>query len=170
MAAEDSVSRYSYLSDGNLGAREVIVGDIPVAGHLSRTLGFSPSGKIYVSIGSSCNVCEETEQNRAVVMEYDLDGSGGRVFAQGIRNAVGFAFHPETGEIWATENSRDGLGDDLPPDEINIVRRGNITVGLIATGKEYQTPNSTIQANARLPRECPRHTSPFSAVGTAIYR
>ena len=123
MAAEDNVSRYSYLSDGNLGAREVIV-DLPVAGHLSRTLGFGPSKKMYVSIGSSCNVCEEVDQRRAVVMEYDPDGSGGRVYAGGIRNAVGFVFHPVTGEIWATENGSDGLGDDLPPDEINIVLEG----------------------------------------------
>ena len=57
-------------------------------------------------------------------MEYNPDGSGDRVFAQGLRNSVGFVFHPSTGEIWATENGRDALGDDLPPDEINIVRDG----------------------------------------------
>ena len=124
LAAGDSVSRYSYLGDGNVGAREAIVGNLPVAGHISRTVGFAPSKKMYVSIGSSCNVCEEREQQRAVVMEYLPDGSGGRVFAEGIRNAVGFVFHPVTGEIWATENGRDALGDDLPPDEINILREG----------------------------------------------
>ena len=123
VAAENSVSRYPYLGDGNVGEREVIV-DLPTAGHVSRTVGFSPSGKMYVSIGSSCNVCEEEDQRRAVVMEYMPDGTEGRVFAEGIRNAVGFVFHPVTGEIWATENARDALGDDIPPDEINIIRDG----------------------------------------------
>ena len=140
IAAETSVSRYSYLGDGNLGAREMIVENLPKAGHVSRTVGFGPSNKMYVSIGSSCNVCEEKEQQRAVVMEYTPDGSGGRVFAEGTRNAVGFVFHPVTGEIWATENGRDALGDDLPPDEINIFREGRHYGWPFCYGKRIPDP------------------------------
>ena len=140
LAAENSVSRYSYLGDGNLGTQEVIVGDLPTGSHVSRTVGFGPSKKMYVSIGSSCNVCEEKDRQRAVIMEYAPDGTGGRVFAEGIRNAVGFVFHPKTGEIWATENGRDALGDDLPPDEVNIIREGQNYGWPFCYGKRIPDP------------------------------
>ena len=107
-----------------MGTREAIVEGLPSGGHISRTVGFSPSDKMYVSIGSLCNVCEETDVRRAAVMEYNPDGSEARVYAEGLRNSVGFVFHPTTGHIWATENGRDNLGDDIPPDEINILRDG----------------------------------------------
>ena len=125
LAEHGTVSRYPYLGDGKVeGTREVIV-DLPFGrGHLSRTLGINRSDKMYVSVGSSCNVCEESDQRRATIMEYNPDGSGERVFAEGVRNSVGFVFHPSTDEIWATENGRDNLGNDLPPDEINILRSG----------------------------------------------
>ena len=125
LAEHGAVTRYPYLGDGVLGETPELVTGLPFGrGHLSRTVGFSPSGKMYVSIGSSCNVCREADQRRAAVMEYNPDGSGARVFAEGLRNSVGLVFHPGTGEIWATENGRDNLGDDLPPDEVNIVRSG----------------------------------------------
>ena len=125
LAEENGVSRYSYLGNGNLGGTREVVVDLPTGGgHLSRTVGFSSSDKMYVSIGSICNVCEESDPRRATIMEYNTNGSGERVFAEGLRNSVGFVFHPSTGEIWATENGRDNLGDDLPPDEINILRDG----------------------------------------------
>jgi glucose/arabinose dehydrogenase len=87
-------------------------------GHMTRTLLFA-NGKLYVSAGSSCNVCNERDERRAAVMEMNEDGSSGRVFARGLRNAVGLTFNPRTGTVWTTENGRDWLGDNLPPDEIN---------------------------------------------------
>jgi glucose/arabinose dehydrogenase len=75
--------------------------------------------KMYVSVGSSCNVCEEKDKRRATVLEFNDDGSGQRIFADGLRNSVGLAVNPKTGTIWATENGRDWLGDNTPPDEIN---------------------------------------------------
>jgi glucose/arabinose dehydrogenase len=78
-----------------------------------------------VSVGSSCNVCEEGDPRRAAVVVYDdASGAGERVFAGGLRNAVGLALHPETGELWATNNGRDLMGDDLPPDTVHILREG----------------------------------------------
>ena len=125
LAEESKVSRYVYRGNGGLGPGEPVVENLPSSGgHVSRTVGFSPSGKMFVSIGSSCNVCVENDQRRASMMGYIPDGSEGRVYARGLRNAVGFVFHPATGDIWATENGRDNLGDDLPPDEVNIVREG----------------------------------------------
>ena len=125
LAEEHSVSRYPYLDGGEVGPREVIVENLTSGpGHVSRTVAFGGSNKMYVSIGSSCNVCEERDQRRATIMEFSPDGTGERMFAQGLRNSVGFVFHPVTDEIWATENGRDGLGDDVPPDEVNIIREG----------------------------------------------
>jgi len=129
VAEENRVSRYPYQNNGNVGAREVVVANLPenafsVADHVSRTIGFSPEGKMYVSIGSSCNVCNESDKRRATIVEYNPDGTGERVYANGIRNAVGFVFHPVTKAIWATENGRDELGDNIPPDEINIIQDG----------------------------------------------
>ena len=69
-------------------------------------------------------MCKESDARRAAISEYNSDGSGFRVFAEGLRNAVGFVFHPQSGTIWTTENGRDHLGDDLPPDEINIIEDG----------------------------------------------
>ena len=95
--------------------------------HWSRTVIFGRDGAMYVSIGSSCNVCKESDEDRATVMRFDADGRNGRIFSRGLRNAVGMAVHPATGEIWVTQNERDNLRpehEDLPPEEINILVDG----------------------------------------------
>lgn len=106
--------------------REVVVPVLPTrgGGHFTRTVAFGPDGKMYVSVGSSCNVCVEEKRERASVLRFNPDGSGKEIFAEGLRNSVGLAFHPESGELFATENGRDWLGDDLPPDEINALKKG----------------------------------------------
>jgi glucose/arabinose dehydrogenase len=107
------------------GAEPVtIVPRLPGGGHVTRTVVFGPDNKMYVSVGSSCNLCDEADSMRAAVLQFNLDGSSGRVFARGLRNSVGLAIHPTTGELWATNNDRDNLGDDIPPERINIVKDG----------------------------------------------
>ena len=105
---------------------QVVVADLPHGdGHFTRTIVFGPrDGKLYVSVGSSCNICDERDARRAAVLRFNPDGSGGEVFAHGLRNSVGLAFDPATGELWGTNNDRDLLGDDLPPDRINILQQG----------------------------------------------
>ncbi|HEX4933990.1 MAG TPA: PQQ-dependent sugar dehydrogenase, partial [Gemmatimonadaceae bacterium] len=96
-------------------------------GHWTRTILFGADGGLYVSIGSTCNVCEERTPDRAAVMRFDADGANGRVYASGLRNAVGMALHPATGRIWVTQNERDNLEpshEDLPFEEINILQDG----------------------------------------------
>lgn len=96
-------------------------------GHWTRTVLFGSDGGMYVSIGSTCNICEERTPDRAAVMRYESDGSSGRVYSSGLRNAVGMALHPTTGKIWVTQNERDNLEpshEDLPFEEINILQDG----------------------------------------------
>lgn len=107
-----------------------VVPGLPAGGHVTRTLAVGPDGKLYLSVGSSCNVCVEDDSFRAAIAQFNPDGSGGRIFATGLRNSVGLAFHPTTGELWATNNDRDNIGptstitDDLPPERINIILDG----------------------------------------------
>ena len=103
-------------------AVEVIVSDLPSGGHSTRTVLFSPDWAwLYVSVGSSCNVCDEQDLRRAAVVRYRPDGSDEAIFATGLRNAVGMAFRPGTDELWVTNNGRDWLGDDQPPETVYLV-------------------------------------------------
>src|SRR5258706_1450363 len=97
---------------------------LPSGGHSTRTIVFGPDGKLYVAVGSSCNLCDEPDSTRAPVTQLNLNGSGGHVFAKGLRNTVGIAFNPKTNELWGGNNDRDNLGDDLPPEHINIIKDG----------------------------------------------
>src|SRR5262245_14322087 len=109
-------------------ATEVVVPSLPFnehPGHWSRSIAFGPDGKLYVSVGSDCNVCQEDDERRAAISQYNGDGTNGRVFARGLRNAVGIAFHPTTGELWATVQGRDLLGDDFPPEYFTVVHDGD---------------------------------------------
>lgn len=105
-------------------APQVVVPDLPTGGHSTRTVVFGPDGLMYVAIGSSCNICDETDPRRAAVTRYNPDGSGEHRFATGLRNSVGLAFDPATGQLWATNNDRDNLGDDRPPEHLNILQDG----------------------------------------------
>lgn len=128
LAEENKISR---VDAGKLLAGEKVkpekIADLPSgAGHSTRTLIFGPDDRLYVSIGSSCNVCNEADNRRAKIFSMNKDGSDFREYARGLRNSVFMALHPETGEIYATEMGRDLLGDDVPPDEINIIKdKGN---------------------------------------------
>jgi glucose/arabinose dehydrogenase len=102
----------------------VIVPDLPTGGHWTRELVFGADGMLYVSVGSSCNLCEEEDERRAAVTRYAPDGSGGTVVARGLRNSAGLAVHPTTGAVWASQNERDNLGDDIPPEELNVLSDG----------------------------------------------
>ena len=104
--------------------RTVVVPGLPKGGHWTRELVFGSDGMLYVSVGSSCNLCEESDPRRAAVTRYAPDGSGQTVVAKGLRNAAGLAVHPGTGVIWASQNERDELGDDVPPEEINVLSDG----------------------------------------------
>jgi glucose/arabinose dehydrogenase len=107
------------------GPPVVVVPDLPPrGGHWTRTLAVGPDGRLYVAVGSSCNACEERDGRRAAITRYEADGSGETRLATGLRNAVGLAFRPATGELWATVNGRDWLGDDRPAEYVTRVEAG----------------------------------------------
>ena len=96
--------------------------------HGWKYIKFGPDGKLYVPVGMPCNVCnkEGEDERYGTIMRMEADGSQLEIFAKGIRNTVGFAWNPKTGELWFTDNGRDWLGDDIPPDELNRApRKGN---------------------------------------------
>jgi glucose/arabinose dehydrogenase len=112
--------------EGLFQERTVIVDELPRGGHNTRTLLFAPDGAfLYVSVGSSCNVCIEDDPRRAAIVRYRPDGSEETIFASGLRNAVGITFRPGSAELWATNNGRDWLGDDQPPETVHLVQEGD---------------------------------------------
>ncbi len=118
VAENDKLRRYDWDEAKLRASNPKRLTDLPDGGgHSTRTLLFH-AGKMYVSAGSSCNVCIEKDPRRAAVMEFNPDGSGQKIFAKGLRNAVGLAVNPKTDSVWATVNGRDWLGDDLPPETI----------------------------------------------------
>lgn len=103
----------------NPPAPEVIYDGLPDEQHHGwRYLAFSPDGWLYVSIGAPCNICDEPLPF-ATISRMRPDGSGFEVFAEGVRNSVGFTWHPESHHLWFTDNGRDWMGDNSPPDELN---------------------------------------------------
>jgi glucose/arabinose dehydrogenase len=99
-------------------SREAILDYTPGGQHSTRTVAIAPDGTLLVSHGSSCNVCWEQDAERATIITAPPEGGEWRVLMRGLRNAVGVAFDPATGTAWATNNGRDMMGDDLPPETL----------------------------------------------------
>ena len=117
--------RYDKQTSKRLGEAEHIL-DLPSGGsHITRTVAFSPDGKqLFVSVGSSGNIDVGKDQRRAAVLVADPDGKNSRIFASGLRNAVGLGIEPLTGALWVAVNERDELGDNLPPDYFTSIKDG----------------------------------------------
>lgn len=123
VANTDGVVRFPYKSgDARATGPAQKVLDLPAGGHWTRTVVFDAQGKMYVSVGSTCNVCEETDARRAAIWVYDADGKNGKPYATGLRNAVGLEWFG--GTLYATNNGRDQLGDNLPPEGFYKVKPG----------------------------------------------
>ncbi|CAN5320558.1 sorbosone dehydrogenase family protein [soil metagenome] len=112
----------SINEDGTLGQLQKLVDDLPDGGqHPNRTIGFGPDNMLYMSIGSTCNACEEPNPEHATLLRFNPDGSGRKIFAHGLRNTTGFAFHPATNEFWGMDHNTDWLGDDESHEELNKI-------------------------------------------------
>lgn len=96
--------------------------------HGWKYIAFGPDGKLYVPVGAPCNICE-SDEIFATITRINADGSGREIFARGVRNTVGFTWHPETSEMWFTDNGRDMMGDDVPPCELNYAPKAGMNFG-----------------------------------------
>ncbi len=130
VAEIDRVFRYRDAEDHleSMPEGELLDIDLPSDRHHGwRYIGFGPDGMLYISIGAPCNVCEEFDY--AQIIRVNPDGTGREIYASGVRNSVGFTWHPVTGELWFTDNGRDMLGDDMPPCELNHAPRQGMHFG-----------------------------------------
>ncbi|HEV8226456.1 MAG TPA: PQQ-dependent sugar dehydrogenase, partial [Methylomirabilota bacterium] len=132
VSAVDRVLRFDDVeSHLNEPPKPVVVTDrLPRDRHHGwKFIAFGPDGKLYVPVGAPCNICEPNPDRYANIMRMNADGSELETFARGIRNTVGFDWDPRTRELWFTDNGRDWLGDDSPPDELNHAPKAGMHFG-----------------------------------------
>jgi glucose/arabinose dehydrogenase len=111
--------------DGSLEDLTLLADDLPQGGqHPNRTLGIGPDGLLYVSIGSTCNACDEPDDEHAAILRMSPTGGEREIFAEGLRNTVAFGWHPETGELWGLDMGSDMRGSATPPEELNRIAQG----------------------------------------------
>jgi glucose/arabinose dehydrogenase len=153
------------------GKYERVVNDLPQAGnHWTRSVRFGPDGAMYVTVGSSCNVCVESDARRAAMLRFQPDGRDGRIFATGLRNSVGFDWQPGTNVLYATDNGRDLLGDDFPPCELNRIESGGFYGWPVANGDRVPDPDQGAGQEERIRSSIPpahsfgAHTAPLGIV------
>ena len=151
------------------GDVETIVTGIPAGGnHWTRSLRFGPDGWMYLSVGSSCNACIETNPWRAAILRFRPDGNDGEIHATGLRNMVGFDWKPDTGELYGVDIGRDFLGNDFPPDELNHIERGSFHGWPYTNGNRVADPDlghgrqTEIDKSVRPSHEFPAHSTPLS--------
>ena len=125
VAETNRLTRFAVGADGRPGGAGTEITTYPGnSGHSTRTVIVGPDSMLYVSVGSRCNICEGDTPQRASVLRVDPATGGTRPYSIGLRNAVGLAVHPATQKIWVTTHERDNLGDDIPPEEIDILEDG----------------------------------------------
>lgn len=127
--------------DGTFGKPKLIIDDLPDGGqHPNRTLAVGPDGKLYISVGSTCNACAETSIEAATVLRAETDGSTRTVFASGLRNTIGFGWHPTTGQLWGADHGIDWLGDDAQKEEWNLLEEGKFYGWPYIAGEGIRNP------------------------------
>ena len=126
VADRTRIVRFNGIEDNldNPGAPVMVIDGLPdKARHDAHAMGFGPDGKLYVAVGAPCDTCEAINDEYGVIVRVNPDGSGKEVVARGIRNSVGFDWHPQSKELWFTDNGQDGLGLNAPNDELNRVTK-----------------------------------------------
>jgi len=149
-------------ASARLPAPKIVRDDLPKDAHHGwKYIAFGPDGKLYVPIGAPCNVCNEA--GYASITRMNADGSGHEVYARGIRNSVGFTWHPATKELWFTDNGRDHLGDDAPPCELNVAPRAGLDFGFpYCHGRNVKDPEFGALG------DCAKMTPPVQALGAHV--
>lgn len=143
---------------------EVIYDQYPTEGHHGwKYIAFGPDDKLYVPVGAPCNICDPDEEIYASITRMNADGTGMEVFASGVRNSVGFDWHPQNNVLWFTDNGRDMLGDDIPPCELNRAPEKGMHFGYpYCHGGEIQDPEFGDRRN------CNEFVSPAQNLGAHV--
>ncbi len=111
--------------DGTFGPLNMIIHDLPAAGqHNNRTIQVGPDAMLYITVGSTCNICNESSPENGTILRASLDGKKRAIFASGLRNTIGFDWHPVTGELWGMDHGIDWHGEDVMPEELNLIAKG----------------------------------------------
>ena len=140
--------------------------------HGWKYLAFGPDGKLYVPVGAPCNVCDREDEDPrfATILRMNPDGSDEEIFASGIRNSVGFDFHPETGELWFTNNGRDLLGDETPPDTLNHAPETGLHFGFpFCHGGDLQDPEFDTRACGEFRAPAQKLGPHVASIGMSFY-
>jgi glucose/arabinose dehydrogenase len=137
-------------------------GFTPSGNHQWRYIAFGPDGKLYIALGAPCNVCK-TEEPSATIARMNPDGSAFEIYARGVRNSVGIAFHPQNGQMWFTDNGRDLLGDNLPSDEVNHASEAGQHFGFPACHQ-----GDVLDAEFGKGDDCAKYRSPATKLGPHV--
>lgn len=164
VAEIDRVFRYRDIEENldNVPPGELLDIDLPSDRHHGwRYIGVGPDDKLYISIGAPCNVCDEF--GYAQIIRVNTDGSRRETFASGIRNSVGFTWHPVSGDLWFTDNGRDMMGDNLPPGELNYAPRQGLHFGF-----PYCHAGEILDPKFGEGRDCVNYTPPARQLGPHV--
>jgi glucose/arabinose dehydrogenase len=142
----------------------VVRDDFPKDTHHGwKYIAFGPDDRLYVPVGAPCNVCAKDDPRYASIMRMNADGSAPEVFASGIRNTVGFAWHPQSEQLWFTDNGRDELDDDLPGDELNAAPQAGLHFGF-----PYCHQGDTVDPEHAAGRKCDEFVPPVQVLGPHV--
>ena len=161
--------------DGTIGELKALIEDLPThGGHHNRTLAIGPTdGMLYLTVGSTCNACVEQDHRNATMLRGNADGSEMKIFAKGLRNTIGFGWHPQSKELWGMDHGIDWLGDDIPPEELNRLEDGHDYGWPYVWGDRQVNPNidsppdMTKEEYAKLTtpvKKFPAHNAPIGMV------
>ncbi len=160
------IIRYDGIEDklDNPPAPVVVYDKYPTEGHHGwKFIAFGPDGKLYVPVGAPCNVCAKENPLYSSITRLNADGTGMEVFAHGIRNTVGFAWHPVTKELWFTDNGRDMMGDNIPGDELNVAPQANMHFGF-----PYCHQGNTLDPEFGKGKDCKNYTAPAKVLDAHV--
>jgi glucose/arabinose dehydrogenase len=151
----------------------VLIDTLPRERHHGwKFIKVGPDRKLYIPVGAPCNVCKRDDERFASILRMNLDGSGLELVAAGVRNSVGFDWHPDTAELWFTDNGRDLMGDDIPPDELNRIPRAGLHFGFpYLHGSSVRDPKFWRQRPEGQQFQLPEHEFPahVAALGMRFY-